>query len=271
MADDVHERWQQELNLAPPFAQALGARLREVREGRQPPMTADQIAGAARFFGFPWHRTTVGQIERGRRVVTAAELLILPRIYAAPLRELLPQQTVWITDKTAVTSAALWRSIVDEAGRWWPDGPGGWSTEAGRDSAQMTAAELTALVNAVQAATDGQWPQDARPEHRTTPDEAESKAAARLDTTPQYVAYAARMTWGRGLSDERDRRLGERGQPPTDKRALQAARGHVTRALLKELEPVIRELEAHRSDQGEPINPNDLGSIRFTRGDDGSR
>ncbi|WP_435120725.1 helix-turn-helix transcriptional regulator [Micromonospora tulbaghiae] len=270
--DDVSERWQQELRMAPPFAEAFGARLREVREHGELRLTTDQVAGLARGLGLPWHRTTVGQIERGKRTITAVELLLLPQIYGAPLQELLPQETTWLTDQTAVSHEVLWLYMTMTGdqfrapGSWglFQDGPGRWSTELGRRTAGMSVDDLAAMVNVVQAAVDGQWPSGARPEHRATPDEAESKAAARLDTTAQYVAYAARVTWGRGLSEERDRRLGERGPVPTDKRALQAARGHVTRALLKELEPVVRELEQQRDAPEEPIKP---GSMKMRFGD----
>lgn len=257
--------------MAPPFAEAFGARLREVREAKR--LTTDQVAGLARDLGLPWHRTTVGQIERGNRTVTAVELLLLPRIYAASLQELLPQGTTWLTDKTAVSRDVLWLATTmtsDEfgtPGAWGllQNGPGRWSTAIGRKLQGMDVDQLGAMVDVISEALDGHWPKGALPEHRATPDEAEIKAAGRLGTTPHYVAYAARRTWGQGLSGERDRRLQERGQVPTDKRALQAARGHVTRALLKELEPVIRDLEDHRDDPEEPIAPGSM-SIRFGDG-----
>ncbi len=63
--------------------------------------------------------------------------------------------------------------------------------------------------------------------------EATVKAARRLEVTPAEVDEAARALWGQVLAGERDRRVGSvEGESP---RALQARRGHVTRALLDEL------------------------------------
>jgi transcriptional regulator with XRE-family HTH domain len=269
MGDDKTEWWRKELAGASPFAEAFGARLREVREARQPSLTTEQVAATARDLGLPWHRTTVGQIERGKRVITAVELLLLPRIYMASLQELLPQGTVWLTDTTAVYAPALWRAAVLTAdefqapGSWdyLRDAPGRWSTPRGRRLADMDPVQV---VRAVEAVMEGPWPKGSAGEHRATPDEAEIKAAARLDTTPHYVAYAARRTWGRGLSAERDARLEERDGQPTNNRGLQAARGHVTRALLRELKPVVQELEQQRNEPSPPVDLEGLGPIRFT-------
>jgi hypothetical protein len=228
--DDAQQQWEQELPIAPDFAKAFGARLRQVREGRQPPTTTEEIAQAAQDLGLSWHRTTVGQIEWGNRAVTAVELLLLPRIYVAPLQDLLPAETTWITGQTAVSHKLLRLLMTMTSDQFrtlgpqdlFRDGPDRWNTKAGRR----------------------------RPEPRAMPDEVEVKAAGRLGTTPHLVADAARKIWGHGLSGERDRRLQERGQVLIGKRALQAARGHVTRALLKELEPAVRELEQRGSDGG---------------------
>lgn len=65
----------------------------------------------------------------------------------------------------------------------------------------------------------------------TGPDEATAKAARRLGIQPEAADAAARRLWGRGLSAERDARLGT----ATRSRADQARRGHVTRHLIEEL------------------------------------
>jgi transcriptional regulator with XRE-family HTH domain len=64
-------------------------------------------------------------------------------------------------------------------------------------------------------------------------DEATVKAAHRLGYTEEEVNAAAQQLWGRRLAEERDRRVGDRsGESPE---AMQARRGHVTRALDSEL------------------------------------
>src|SRR5215470_12288661 len=58
--------------------QVLGRRLRKLRtaSGR----LQEDVASAARAWGFDWQRGTVAMIELGRRRVTAEELLALPAI-----------------------------------------------------------------------------------------------------------------------------------------------------------------------------------------------
>ncbi len=69
--------------------------------------------------------------------------------------------------------------------------------------------------------------------------EATVKAARRLEVTPAEVDEAARALWGQTLAGERDRRVQPvEGETP---RALQARRGHVTRALLDELRRYLDE------------------------------
>jgi hypothetical protein len=77
--------------------------------------------------------------------------------------------------------------------------------------------------------------------------EAEQAAAGRLGTSPVVLSVLAHRLWGRGLSAERDRRVAEQGQAPP--RTVQARHGHITRALLAELQdayPNVKELDRAR-------------------------
>lgn len=233
--NDARERWQQELADAPPFAEALGRNLAGARRERR--RTTEDIARAARHYGLTWHRTTVGQTESGKRTLTAAELFLLPAIYEEPLQALMPEGTTWITDEAAVWSGELRRTIAEKDHR--PRfGPGKWALR--NPMSVEEAAEVVAQVGR-------EWPRDGLLKHmQDAPDEAESKAAKKLHTTPHYIAYTARELWGHGLAAERDARLADRPDAPTEGRALQAARGHVTRTLITEMEPRVREHETHR-------------------------
>lgn len=76
--------------------------------------------------------------------------------------------------------------------------------------------------------------------HRAqSPNEAERKAAKRLGVAPERVAQQGRQLWGRRLSHERDARVEQTAG--TDRRSLQALRGHVTRQLLAELAAHLEE------------------------------
>ncbi|WP_405750046.1 helix-turn-helix domain-containing protein [Streptomyces sp. NBC_00012] len=231
------ERWTQLLAEGEPFALQMGQRLQQVREEAE--QTREDVARKAKALGLSWHRPTVGQIEQGKRGLTAVELLLLPLIYRVPLRDLLPgpDTVVRLTEATAVYGAELLR-VLDVGHVSGHVGPGGWEfqhvTDALRDMAQKTSRILE------------DFPWRAMSEYVAVPDEAETKAAKRLNTTPNYVAYTSRELWGRGLAEERDERLSDRGDVPESPRAVQAARGHVTRALISELEPAIRRYEELR-------------------------
>ncbi|MFF7763113.1 helix-turn-helix domain-containing protein [Streptomyces griseorubiginosus] len=219
-----------------PFGIQLGERLQRVREERE--ATREDIARKARFFGLPWHRPTVGQIEQGKRGVSASELLLLPLVYGTPLRDLLPGEgeVTWLSDETAVRGGALRHSLDEEPEE--PSLPGPWHVKG-------VVKQAGQFLEASRKFTEA-LPWGAKAGFAASPDEAETKAAKRLNTTPEYVAYAAREAWGRGLAEERDARLAERPDAPATPRAAQAARGHITRTLLDELEPAIRDHEKRR-------------------------
>jgi len=69
--------------------------------------------------------------------------------------------------------------------------------------------------------------------------DAEQKAAKNLNVDPLAVALGARKLWGRGLTEERDRRISDQKTGQMAARSLQAIRGHVSRQLLKELRPLL--------------------------------
>ncbi|MEW2610235.1 hypothetical protein AB0937_08495 [Streptomyces sp. NPDC047880] len=253
---DAADLWAHMLDQAPSFSVALGQRLAEIRKSEK--RTTEQVAQQAQQLGLTWHRTTVGQTELGRRSLSAVELLLLPLLYGKPLRELLPDRTTWLTDATAVFPEELWRAIRggwDEPGAM-RHGPGRWHL-ANRPSAD----DVIEAVAAWASRSAERWPHGALAKHVAPPDEAEAKAAKKLGTTAHYVAYAARELWGRGLVAEREARLGERPDLPDSPRALQAARGHITRALIEELAPAIRAYEEKRGE------PESLDWEAFEQGD----
>lgn len=253
------ERWAQALVHAPAFGESIGRQLQRVREDKG--RTAEDVARTAQQLGLPWHRPTVGHIERGRRALSAVELIMLPLIYGCPLGELLPEGTVWLTSKLGVYDKEVRRVL---GGDYNPRYralhlPGGWHLKGVSDkSAEEDAEELARAV--VRMTARSPWPPNALAHHvQERPDDAETKAAKRLGTTPHYVAYAARETWGHGLAAEREARLRERGDLPEGKRALQSARGHITRTLIAELAPVIKEYG-----ERQPA-PLELGPLKVTK------
>ena len=68
--------------------------------------------------------------------------------------------------------------------------------------------------------------------------EVELKAAKRLGVEPEAVSLAAFGRWGHSLTDERDAQV-ETAVAGASPRTAQALRGHVTRQLIAELEPIL--------------------------------
>jgi transcriptional regulator with XRE-family HTH domain len=226
---------------------AIGRRLKALRESRA--LRQGQVAEAARRFGLPWSQATVAAIETGRRRLFLHEALFLPTVLAqltawAPrpqLRDLIPSdEGTWIVIENALVRAdflaeeafgrqrkprpeILWLQyrhlpIIDaDHRRAWRRV---WGSEKAFDPDLMALAITDALG------------------------EAETHAAAKFDVTPALLALAARKQWGRSLTQERDRRAADRAGDEKDPRALQAIRGHVTRELLDELEPLLKEIRS---------------------------
>jgi hypothetical protein len=72
--------------------------------------------------------------------------------------------------------------------------------------------------------------------------ETEMKSARKLKLNdPVVLAVAAIARWGRSLTEERDARVETAATPDVAARTLQALRGHVTRQLVEELKPILRE------------------------------
>ncbi len=72
--------------------------------------------------------------------------------------------------------------------------------------------------------------------------DAELKATRKFKVPAFAVALASRKLWSRSLTEKRDQQLSEQmqGKPA---RTIQALRGHVTRQLLKELEPILEKVK----------------------------
>jgi transcriptional regulator with XRE-family HTH domain len=224
--------------------EAIGTQIRAMRERAN--LRQEELADAARRIGLRWTRATVAGIESGRRRLSLEEALLLPlaleraNVYALGpglrrpnLRDLLPSDETWLTvGHSRVNSnfladtafghrtappVPLQRVRFREHPAVLADAKRAWKRiwhDADFDKDVMALAEVDALG------------------------EAEEKAASKLGVTATLVALAARKLWGRSLTQERDRRVAENG---TQRSAatLQAIRGHVTRALLEEIEPIL--------------------------------
>jgi hypothetical protein len=80
----------------------------------------------------------------------------------------------------------------------------------------------------------------------------EQKVARRLRLDPLVVALVAHETWGRSLTEERDRRVAAQAPSDTPRRALQALRAHASRTLIQELTPRLTEAKHRLRKKGGP-------------------
>jgi hypothetical protein len=182
---------------------ALARRLRAALENQG--LRREDIAQLMTGLGFRWTGNTVTQVITDRRALSVLELAGVCEVLKRPLGELLGRQHVGLPSG-AVSSVDVVSALTHGRSDWRAHRRG-----------ELTPAE--------QSDYERFFP----PEH----DEATIKAARRLGVAPFRVLEAAVDLWGHTLASERDRRV----IPADDDtpRALQARRGHATRALIDEL------------------------------------
>jgi hypothetical protein len=246
--------------------------LREQHGRRQ-----DDVARAARELGLAWSRSKVAALERGDKALPAEELMLLPLVLAEAqcgqpsLADLLPQGsgTVRLGDQTTMPAAVLAQVVrgedVDISEVTSPSiRRPSVIARAMSDTAPATDS-VSAVVTHVRAVSDTAPATDsvsavvtrAASSDTTTATEllaaeraagdAERIAARRLGVPFTAVVAAALATWGHGLTEERDARAAQRAGPGASARSAQAARGHVTRELYRELGPAIERYHQGRS------------------------
>jgi len=189
-----------------PLREVLAAGLKTTRIGLG--LRQEDAAARARAHGLStWIRGTVAQAEVGARRLTLEEVLLLSLAYKTT-----PAALIVGEDDELVELAV---------------------------QARVPAGTLRALLSGQAVATNGPPGAAAAERELDGIGDAERHAARRLGVPAEQVARAAVALWGRPLSEERDRRLAD---PPPDlsARRLQALRGHVTRDLMSELQPVLR-------------------------------
>jgi len=243
---DVDTAHEPTLKPALPFSVALGHRLRQVREERQ--KTAVEVAKMSRIVGLNLDRATLIRIELGQRQVSVADLLLLAALYGAAVAELLPTEAVQLSEEAGASPQQL-RAALTAAPAGWElprlqhalPGGAGWKKAWARiGSSAKQQFPGAALATVMAAAADA----------RDEADQTVKDAARRLNVSPEQVRVAARHLWDQTLTGERDRRVAVLGGA-TSARAKQARRGHVTRALLAELAPVVDQVRTGSTEQQE--------------------
>lgn len=200
--------------------------MRQIRTERG--LLQEDVAMAARWVGLMWSSVTVTQIESGSRQLNLDEVLLLPLVLRCSLKDLLRTERdsdrVQLGYNTILEASTVRQLVAEKGPKLSPEEipmlPGlehpldpkvAWAVE----QAYLERTLLSYLL--VREGARG---------------EAERKAAQTLKiSSPLITGYALRL-WGRSLTDERDGRAVEHVIKGKD---LRAVRGHITRALLREI------------------------------------
>lgn len=205
----------------------MGKILQELREdygARQ-----DDLARAARGAGVPWTASSVAALETGRRALTLDEACQLASIFgrlglaAAAIARRSPPGALEIrADKDRILISLFGRSVAQDTGLRWEQSLA--QLRAGEQAFKAFPDVTREIMAAARDDEDGVL---------------EQRIARRFKVHGLTVAVAARLSWGRGLTEERDRRSAA-AVAGRSRRAGQTLRGHVTRDLLAELAPRLR-------------------------------
>lgn len=201
-------------------AQVVGENVRRLRTERG--LTQEQLSRRARSIGLDWSDAVILQLESGRRdALTVTEEFALSKLLLAPIWEFYAGDGwIQVNPRTRVDRVGM-RSRYD-----------GHPDERSRGHVEFD--------NDRQPAYGwwGVYPKDIYlVDAADWPTEAETHAASVLLVHPDAIRKAALRKWKRPLDVERDSRLPANLSP----RQQQARRGHVTRALLKELSVALQE------------------------------
>jgi transcriptional regulator with XRE-family HTH domain len=213
--------------------------------------TQDDVARAARLTGLGWGRSTIADLERGKKRLSAEELLLLPLLFSLAFD--IEASLEWILRPTTADEPGPWVQLTDDArirhggvaaiisrkGDWTEHYPGAYdipATEPTHQPISERAPRLKELRNRYWPAADLASIAAAE---RASMNDAEQKAARRLTVPAVAISIAAVRKWGHSLTEERMEREAERLPPDADGNAYRGVRGHVTRELMAELEPSV--------------------------------
>jgi hypothetical protein len=215
-----------------------------------------------------WRRSTVADVEAGRRHPSIGDLVLVATALEVTLADLIPPATerVDVGTGASVTAPyvhALLSGNLDAVGNLpaddWPHIPGDVvqqeaSLGSGRREGRivrtnpLVKALLDVSGHRIKAA-------DVQCAYESVPTDAEWRAANRLDIEPTILKVASLALWGRSFEAERDARANaSSGDAPS---AIQARRGHSARGMLTELGTFIYLANHHETGKGTDASDQD--------------
>ncbi|HEX2179022.1 MAG TPA: helix-turn-helix transcriptional regulator [Actinomycetota bacterium] len=226
------------------LGQLLGARLKELRDEKG--LTQEDFARRAQQVGLLWSAATVEAFETGqRRTVALEELLLLSYAFRVEpgdwfvgtgWAELAPDAMASLGVIRTMLAGSPTDSWIRISERLWDlpqfhNAPGVLGVQFERLNERIDLAKrylgpevsTATAIRALEAAAG----------------EVEVQAARKFQVEPLQVSLEAFKNFGRGLTQERDRRFGETARQVSFK-FLHVSRNYVTRSLLKELAPKLK-------------------------------
>jgi transcriptional regulator with XRE-family HTH domain len=211
-------------------------RIREAAGARQ-----DDVATAARGVGLTWTRSKITALERGEKALDLAEAVLLAQVMGR-----IAGEPVSIADDLLAGDGAvrLSRDIVlyrESLRRFLGGDPVKMlnkDTPGGAARAREAMARMPALLKRMSMLAGDDCPITSMIHAETVAGETELRAGHTLGLTKIEVAYLSVGLWGRTLTEERDRIVGE-DLPPASRAAK---RGRVTRQLVDELRVRLAEV-----------------------------
>ena len=211
------------------LAELIGASVRRHREVGG--LTQDELARSCRDAGLTWSRSTLTDVEAGKKDLELAEALVLAHILECPVEALFEGDAVWVQVTPGFGGSSSGLRTLLRGGKDFLDR----DTTLDQMAPPRLQRSLTPGERARLARLAPSLSEDLIEETLAVPHgEAEQKAARRLGVTPAEVAVVSRDLWDRSLTEERERQLKEdmAGDAWGSPRGL---RGHITRGLLVEL------------------------------------
>ena len=233
------------------LGQLLGDRLKELRIEQD--LTREEVARRARQVGLPWSPIIVASFENHRRkTVALEELLLLSYAFRIEPGDWFVGNGWAKLSPDAMASLGMIRAMLagSPTDSWMRINDRLWDDPEFQDAPGVLGAQFERLNDRILTAKAYLGPEasteTAIQAVEAAAGEAEVKAAYKFQVEPLQVSLEAFKNWGRGLTQERDRRFGEAARQVSF-RSLSASRGHITRSLLKELAPKLKQktLKAH--------------------------
>lgn len=232
----------------PTLDQLIGANVRRLREAEN--ATQDEYARRVRVFLPQWSQSTIAALEKGRKTLDTSEVTVLMCAIPATREDLFAPEGsssdafVQLTPELAMPPAAVqnvWTAKTrEEIGAQMAESRGVFRPIAGARTQRWFEARSQQLLRyrrILPRFTSEQFEAAVS----AARDESTTKGARRLGVEdPTEVALAAIRVWGRSLTEEREGRIAKAAPADASARTLQALRGHVTRTLLEEIEPILR-------------------------------